>query len=182
MFTRFAASTVSTSNNMVSIIFLLAYGPNSEKQFIQKSKQYNFDVDDVLQDAHVIYIVKNHLYEESKGTRAAFLWAFLNKLLLRKSLGPSKFAISLDDDSEMARLLNEKMEALPAEEIEYKDISEYEITSNAILEECRKFALSISGKSAKELSILWGKSERRVNQIIAEWCAIARAERLRTKK
>lgn len=120
MFTRFAASCTNLFDP------LLAYGPEADKQFIQKSRKYHIDIEDVRQSACLIFMEKIHLFDPTKGKLNAFLWAHLNKSLLRESLGPFRFALWLDDNTEAARFVRKQLEALAAEDIVLEDISESE--------------------------------------------------------
>src|SRR5438105_3562582 len=137
MFTRFAASCTNLLDP------LQAFGPNADTQFIQKARKYNIDIEDVRQIAYLVFYEKNHLYDATKGTRRAFLWAHLEKRLLREVFGPLRFPIYLDDCSEAARFILEQLEMMSEENDEYEDIRDVEILDNPILEKCRKFALSI---------------------------------------
>lgn len=154
---------ISSSSQHQALVFIR----ENDGQIRQKAAKFCVDVDDVRQTVCLIFLESGHLFDESRGSLAAFVFGRLEKILARQAGGPLRFALSLDDDTQLGEALRAIVEA-KALAVGGNDDVCTDSGDEAAPGAASLVAIAdvISGKSALEFARKRGLTKRRINQIL----------------
>ncbi len=146
-------------------VFLFIF--ENRKQINQKANKFGCDVSDVFQEVCLIFIEKYSSFNSDRGSLKSFVFGNLEKVLMRQTIGPLRFAISIDDDSEQSKNI--------LAEIEYNliyDENNFDTENIKYMVpggDCLKsISDEINGRSVKELASEFGLTPRRIRQVLNE--------------
>jgi AraC-like DNA-binding protein len=146
----------------------LTFPKEHAEQIAVKAAHHNEPFDDVFQEISEIILDVGQKYDPAKGSLTQFIFGHWERRN-RRTIGPLRYAISIDQNNDYGKQIRELVESIPAEH----DEKNYDVLSassapwaktvHAILE-------LISGNSFEELAQHLGLTRRRVQQIFQRLC------------
>ncbi|MBX9900854.1 MAG: hypothetical protein K2Y28_08740 [Burkholderiaceae bacterium] len=136
-----------------------------QREIFNIARRHNDFFDDVCQDAYVLILEIGDQYDSRKGSFECYIFGHLNQLVRRKNFGPTRFAISIDADSEASKVAEKELTRISLENFTEATNGQERVAGHATLD---SVANAISARSSIELARSLKLTKRRINQILAK--------------
>lgn len=148
-------------------LFLIAneFVSNHQREIFIIAKRHEDLYLDVCQDTYLVILEIGGLYDPQKGSFESYIFGHLNQLVRRKNFGPTRFAISIDSDSETSQNIEKELAQISFEKFNAITTEKERIAGHATL---GAIANAIRARSSVEIAKSLKLTKRRVNQILAK--------------
>lgn len=148
-------------------LFLIAHEfvSSHQREIFIIAKRHKDLFEDVCQDTSLVILEIGNHYDPQKGSFESYIFGHLNQVVKRKTFGPSRFAISLNSDFEISKIIEKELEKISFEKFISIGTDVDQIVGHATLE---SVADAIGARSSAQLAKSLKLTKRRINQILTK--------------